>query len=109
MAFYDAVLEPIGYTRIWTTKSAAGYGIAGSDEFFAIREQPGEVTVPADRCHLAFQAPSRDSVERFYAAAMGLGAVDEGAPRLNPEYGDGYFAAFVRDLDGYRIEAVLHE
>lgn len=108
-AFYDAVLLPLGYTRIWITKGAARYGLGRSDEFFSIRAQPDGVTVPADRCHVAFQALSRDSVERFHAAAVALGAADEGAPGLCPEYGDGYFAAFVRDLDGYRIEATLHE
>ena len=39
---------------------------------------------------------------------MAKGDSDEGAPGVCPEYGDGYFAAFVRDLDGYRIEAVCH-
>ena len=108
-AFYDAVLVPLGYARIWTVHDAAGYGPGGQDEFFAIREQSGEVTVPADRCHLAFTAPTRDSVERSYAGAIAVGAADEGSPALCPEYGDGYFAAFLRDPDGYRIEAVCHE
>lgn len=40
---------------------------------------------------------------------MAQGAIDEGAPGLCPEYGEGYYAAFVRDPDGYRLEAVCHE
>jgi catechol 2,3-dioxygenase-like lactoylglutathione lyase family enzyme len=108
-AFYDEVLSPLGYLRIWAIPNAAGYGSPGCDEVFAIREQAGIVVIPADRCHVAFSAPARDSVERFHAAALAAGATDEGPPRLCPEYGQGYFAAFVRDPDGYRIEAVLHE
>lgn len=109
VAFYDAVLQPLGYKRVWTIKGAAGYGIDGANEFFAIREQPGSVTIPAARCHVAFAAPSREAIQAFHAAAVAQGALDEGGPDLNPEYGDGYYAAFVRDLDGYRIEAVIHE
>jgi hypothetical protein len=67
------------------------------------------VAVPADRCHVAFRALTRDAVEGFHAAAMRMGAVEEGALALCPEYGAGYFAAFVRDLDSYRIEAVMRE
>ena len=45
----------------------------------------------------------------FHAVALAHGAVDEGAPGPRPKYGPGYYAAFVRDPDGHRIEAVCHE
>ncbi|MGA7094136.1 MAG: VOC family protein [Candidatus Cybelea sp.] len=106
--FYDAVLSPLGYARIWTIHNAAGYGLPGCDEVFAIREHASIVVIPADRCHVAFSAPAHDSVERFHAAALATGGTDEGPPGLCPEYGEGYFAAYVRDPDGYRIEAVFH-
>ena len=57
--------------------------------------------------HLAFAAPSRDAIDRFYAAAIAHGARDEGAPGLRPHYGPDYYAAFVVDADGYHIEAVI--
>ncbi|HEY2474625.1 MAG TPA: VOC family protein [Candidatus Cybelea sp.] len=109
IAFYDVVLAPLGYVRIWTTESAAGYGVPGNDEPFAIRQQSEVVGAPGRECHLAFGAPTRDSVERFHAAALTAGAINEDAAGLCPEYGEGYYAAFVRDPDGYRIEAVCHE
>ena len=52
---------------------------------------------------------SREAVDAFHAAALRAGGIDEGAPGLRPPYGAGYYAAFVRDPDGYRIEAVFHE
>jgi catechol 2,3-dioxygenase-like lactoylglutathione lyase family enzyme len=58
------------------------------------------------RSHIAFAAAGQHEVEAFYAAAIADGAADDGAPALCPEYGPGYFAAFVFDRDGYRIEAV---
>jgi hypothetical protein len=45
------------------------------------------------------------SIGASHAAAVALGAVDDGAPDFCPEYGDDSFAAFVEDFDGYRLEA----
>jgi catechol 2,3-dioxygenase-like lactoylglutathione lyase family enzyme len=108
-AFYDAVLRPLGYARLWTTDEGVGYGRSGRDEPFAIFAVGGRARPPGAGCHLAFSARDREAVDRFHAAAIGLGAVDEGAPGRRARYGPGYYAAFVRDLDGYRLEAVCHE
>lgn len=59
------------------------------------------------RVHLAFQAESREAVERFYRAALAAGGTDHGAPGERP-YHPGYFACFVLDPDGNNIEAVYH-
>jgi len=67
------------------------------------------VLVPDSRSHVAFVAQDRNAVVAFHARALERGARDEGAPGLCPEYGDGYFAAFARDPDGHRLEAVRHE
>lgn len=109
IAFYDAVLAPLGYVRVWSRGSAAGYGPAGGDDGFAIKLEPADHITSSPRTHLAFAAPSRPSVIAFHAAGMAHGAVDEGPAGLCPEYGDGYFVAFLRDPDGYRLEAVRHE
>jgi catechol 2,3-dioxygenase-like lactoylglutathione lyase family enzyme len=99
-AFYDAILEPLGYVRLFSTERAVGYGAPGAkDEAFAI-------LAVGDR---ALTAPHRGAVDAFHAAALRMGAVDEGAPGLRPQHGAGYYAAFVRDLDGHRLEAVFHE
>lgn len=105
--FYDAVLGTLGYVRVWSDDDAAGYGPAGSDDALAIkREANGFGASP--RFHVAFKAENRQAVIDFYQAALGQGATPDGEPGLHPEYGDGYFAAFVLDPDGYRLEAVLH-
>ena len=54
---------------------------------------------------MAFAADSREDVDKFYEAAIKNGGKDNGPPGLRPHYGDSYYAAFVIDLDGYRIEA----
>jgi catechol 2,3-dioxygenase-like lactoylglutathione lyase family enzyme len=55
--------------------------------------------------HFCFTAPSADTVDAFHAAALRSGGQDNGAPGLRPEYGPDYYAAFINDPDGYRIEA----
>lgn len=107
-AFYDAALAPLGYVRVWTDKTAIGYGTVSNDDKFAIKLRP-VVTVPGDGFHVAFAASSREAVAAFYQAALAHGAQDNGAPGIHSEYGPNYYAAFVFDPDGYRIEAVLNQ
>jgi catechol 2,3-dioxygenase-like lactoylglutathione lyase family enzyme len=108
-AFYDAALAPLGYVRVWTSDTAIGYGLSGGDDGFAIKLRPGSVVAPGEGFHIAFTAPSRDAVEAFYQAALEHGGKDNGGSGLHPEYGSHYYAAFVFDPDGYRIEAVINE
>jgi catechol 2,3-dioxygenase-like lactoylglutathione lyase family enzyme len=108
--FYDAVLASLGYVRLFTTPRGIGYGAPGAkDEAFAILPAGEQARAPGAGCHLALTAPDRQAVDSFHTTALRMGAVDEGAPGLRPLYGAGYYAAFVRDLDDYRLEAVCHE
>ena len=107
-AFYDATLGALGYVRVWSDSTAVGYGAAGSDDRFAIKLRSG-VTAPGSGFHLAFAAPTRRAVDAFHREALNQGAEDNGAPGLRPLYGPNYYAAFVIDPDGYRIEAVIHD
>ena len=107
-AFYDAALAPLGYVRVWADSTAVGYGLPDDGDRFAIKLRPSPVAAPRDGFHLAFAAQSRKAVAEFYAAALRRGGQDNGAPELCPEYGEHYFAAFVIDPDGYRIEAVIN-
>lgn len=107
--FYDAILQPLGYERLWTYTDGAGYGIPGRDDAFAIRRHGAADLAISQQAHIAFSALNRERVEAFHQAAIAQGAVDDGKPELQPMYGEGYFAAFVYDPDGYRLEAVYHE
>jgi len=108
-AFYDAVLAPLGYVRVWADETAVGYGYPGGDDKFAIKLRPPKVVVPGEGFHVAFAALSREAVTVFHRAALARGGKDNGGAGLHPEYGPHYFAAFVFDPDGYRIEAVINE
>lgn len=102
--FYDAVLQPLGYTCLSEGESSLGYGADGVTFWISVTDRP----VPADDgsgLHFCFDAPSRKSVEAFHAAALAAGGRDNGAPGLRSDYGPNYYAAFVVDPDGYRLEA----
>ena len=105
--FYDAALAPLGYVNVWTDATAIGYGLPGGEDQFAIKLRSTGVTAPREGFHVAFAAPSRAAVDAFYHAALAGGGSDNGGSGLHPEYGPNYYAAFVIDPDGYRIEAVI--
>ena len=105
-AFYDATMSALGFGRVYTGSKAVGYGVAGTaDDRLLLILQPDPVKLPGPGFHLAFSAPSREAVDRFHAAALQCGGVDQGAPGLRPHYGSDYYAAFVLDPDGYKLEA----
>jgi catechol 2,3-dioxygenase-like lactoylglutathione lyase family enzyme len=108
-AFYDAALSALGYARVWADSTAVGYGLPGGGDRFAIKLSLSPVPVLSSGFHVAFAAPTRESVARFHAAALQHGGRDNGVPELCPEYGEHYYAAFVIDPDGYRIEAVINQ
>lgn len=111
VTLYDAALMPLGYVRLWRNARGAGYGLAGfrGEAPFAIVAIGPESKPRGRGFHVAFVAPHRDAVALFHAAALGAGGVDEGKPGIRENYAPGYYAAFVRDLDGHRLEAVVHE
>lgn len=56
--------------------------------------------------HVALRAASREMVDAFHAAALAAGGASDGVPGPRPQHGDGYYAAYIRDPDGNRVEAV---
>jgi catechol 2,3-dioxygenase-like lactoylglutathione lyase family enzyme len=106
VAFYEEVLAPLGYVRVWTKPHAAGFGAKGGNDKLALFGKPGQAAAPGAGFHLAFTAPSRAAVDAFHRAALRAGGTDCGGPGLRPQYGASYYAAFVFDPDGYKLEAV---
>lgn len=101
--FYDAVLETLGYRMLLEFPEAGGYG-DDQKPYFWIGHSPD----PHPRIHIAFMAKDRAAVDAFHAKALEMGARDDGAPGLRPNYHPDYYGAFVIDPDGHNIEAVYH-
>lgn len=107
-AFYDAALGELGYVRVWADAAGVGYGYPGGGDKFALKHRDGGGPAPGEGFHLAFAALDRPAVARFHAQALRHGGKDNGAPGLRPNYGPHYYAAFVIDPFGHRIEAVVN-
>ncbi len=104
--FYDSALAPLGYRCLRPGRTVLGYGYGSDNIAFWIVS--AERPVPADEksgLHICFVAPSAQAVDAFHAAALRAGGQDNGAPGPRPIYGPDYYAAFIIDPDGYRIEA----
>lgn len=103
-AFYDAALDPLGYRCLSQDDASLGYG-SKAVSFWVLTSESPVAANTASGLHICFAAPSRESVDAFHAAALGLDGHDNGGPGLRAGYGENYYAAFVVDPDGYRIEA----
>ena len=105
-AFYDAVLATLQIRCVMDFSLGAGYG-RQFPEFWIQKPHEGGRASTGNGVHVAFLAHSIDEVNAFHAKALELGGADDGPPGLRPDYTPGYYAAFVRDLDGNKIEAML--
>ena len=100
--FYDLALLPLGIERLYAEgDTASGYGIKPKAFFWIGQRNARQTSV-----HIAFAAPDRATVDRFYQAALAAGARDNGPPGIRPRYHPNYYGAFVLDPDGHNIEAV---
>jgi catechol 2,3-dioxygenase-like lactoylglutathione lyase family enzyme len=103
--FYEAMLGAIGYAKLEVRAATVGFGKRYPDFWLNWRSEAWPV--PADSgAHVCLRAPSVAAVDAFHGAAVAAGGTSDGAPGLRPQFGKGYYAAFIRDSDGNRIEAV---
>ncbi|HET7268178.1 MAG TPA: VOC family protein [Oleiagrimonas sp.] len=103
-AFFLKALEPIGMVVV--SEGEPGIELSADGKVSLCLYQTDEK--PA-HLHLAFVADNRQQVEAFHHAALEMGAKDNGAPGLRPNYSGQYYAAFVIGPDGHNIEVVCHE
>jgi catechol 2,3-dioxygenase-like lactoylglutathione lyase family enzyme len=103
--FYEAVLGVIGYRKLETRARTVGFGKEHPEFWINLR---AAMTPLAEDCgaHVGLRVRAAELVDAFHAAALKAGGQSDGMPGLRPQHGQGYYAAFIRDPDGNRIEAV---
>lgn len=111
-AFYDAVLAPIGLVRRAGTGGGPPYACwAHPDErlphFFIQRPFDRAPASVGNGVMVAFVAPDHAAVRAAHAAGLAAGGTDEGAPGPRPQYGSGYFGAYLRDPEGNKVHVVV--
>jgi catechol 2,3-dioxygenase-like lactoylglutathione lyase family enzyme len=102
--FYDAALKPLGFERLSDAPGSLGYGRQGVGLWVSAAQSPVKADMKSG-VHFCFAASSRRAVDAFHTAGLKAGGRDNGAPGLRADYGPNYYAAFLIDPDGYRLEA----
>jgi len=103
--FYETTLTALGLARLVSRPATVGFGKSYPE--FWINLRPGMAQVaPESGAHVCLRARSIEEVDAFHAAALNAGGCSDGAPGLRPHDRVRYYAAFVLDPDGNRIEAV---
>ena len=103
--FYELALAPLGLSRLVTRPATVGFGKNYPEFWINLRAGMSPVA-PESGWHICLRAKSAADVDAFHAAALSAGGSSDGAPGLRPHDRVRYYAAFVRDIDGNRIEAV---
>ena len=109
--FWDAIMDALGVPCVVRRDGMVGYGTRNRPEddghtYLSVRESTGMVR--ADNRHWCFRAPSRAAVDAFHAAGLANGGRCDGTPGLRSDYHSAYYAAFLLDPNGNRVEAVCH-
>jgi catechol 2,3-dioxygenase-like lactoylglutathione lyase family enzyme len=103
--FYESMLAPLGLVKVVTRPATIGFGKNYPEVW--INWRVGMTPVAADSgSHVCLRAKSTGEVDAFHEAALRAGGTSDGAPGLRPHDRVRYYAAYIRDPDGNRIEAV---
>ena len=105
LPFYEQVLAPLGMSKLVTRPAAVGFGKAYPEVWINLRSAMQPLS-PESGVHLCLRAKSIEEVDAFHAAAVAAGGVSESAPSMRPHDRVRYYATFIADPDGNRIEAV---
>jgi catechol 2,3-dioxygenase-like lactoylglutathione lyase family enzyme len=100
--FYDAVFYALGARRMFESEHAVAYGVNDPQFWIVVR---GRAPGPGYG-HVALRASGRAAVDGAHAAGLKAGGTDDGAPGQRPQYGRNYYAGYLRDPDGLRVEVV---
>jgi catechol 2,3-dioxygenase-like lactoylglutathione lyase family enzyme len=113
MQFYDAVLAPLGHRRIEDydpDDRSAAWGLDDPGPHLWLTQPfDGAPASAGNGTMVSFLAADRAAVDAFHALALQHGGTDEGAPGLRPQYGAHFYAGYVRDPDGNKLNAVCYQ
>ena len=103
--FYQRLLKPLNMHIVTEQPDTVGFGKKYSEFWINLREGMPQ-TAATSGAHVCLRAPDTTAVDEFYQAALDNGGASDGKPGPRPHYTHNYYAAFIRDPDGNRIEAV---
>ena len=104
-AFYTHILEPLGYRRLIERPASVGFGTKYPELWLNARPDM-TLLPPGSGAHVCLRARSADAVGEFHRRAVAVGAADDGSPGPRQASMVTYYAAFICDVDGNRIEVM---
>jgi catechol 2,3-dioxygenase-like lactoylglutathione lyase family enzyme len=110
--FYDPVMALIGQERCYCDEQVSSWGRKDDDKaprFFACHPFDGKAASVGNGAMTAFLVESAEVIDRLFETAMARGGSEEGKPGFRPQYGDGFYAAYVRDPDGNKLAFVCYD
>ncbi len=112
VAFYDAIFSEMGLKQCFKDEQVAFWGDkadANAPRFATGYPFNGESANVGNGVMTAFLIDTAGKIDKLYEIGMGLGGADEGAPGLRPDYGEGFYAAYLRDPDGNKLAFVCYD
>ncbi|WP_322093207.1 VOC family protein [Paraburkholderia bannensis] len=109
--FYDAIMTALGACKVYDRATALGYGErcdANDTASTCLAVYLDASEIAQNKRHWCFKAATRAQVDAFFAAGLAAGGRSDGEPGLREHYHRDYYAAFLVDPAGNRVEAVCH-
>ncbi|TQI79094.1 putative lactoylglutathione lyase [Serratia fonticola] len=111
IAFYDPLMALLGHPQAGRSEEGASWGTFNSNKTTGLcvgRPFDKQQATVGNGVMVALNATSVEQVQRLHTLALTLGGLDEGAPDYRPQYGDGFYSAYIRDLDGNKLAFVYY-
>jgi len=107
--FYEPVMATLGLSSPFALPGTLIFGALIGPKIFILSPFDGQAASVGNGSHVALAPPDRAAVDAFHSAALAHSGSDEGAPGLGPQYHPHYYAAYVSDPDGNKVQAVCHD
>lgn len=104
-AFYESILTEVGIKKLTARANTVGFGKKYPEFWLNVRPSITHDNI-SDGFHVCLRARNTEQVNAFFRTAIALGGKADGEPGLRKEYNDNYYAAFITDFDGNRVEVV---
>lgn len=107
--FYDGVMQVLGFQKLDKPPGKPlAYEKNGIPTLYIYVPEDGRPATWGNGTHIAFIADTKEAVERFHQTGLQLGGSCAGKPCPRPHYGENYYASYVRDPDGNKLQAVCY-
>ena len=107
ITLYEPILSIIGYAKLADKPGTAGFGKKYPEFWLNERPELSKDSISSGH-HVCLRVRTKALVDQFHELAVDLSCLSMGSPDLRADYTENYYAAFIQDYDGNRIEVVTY-